>query len=106
MGAAAKGKRWATASQLAGIRWPLRTTVTVVPPALTVLRITVKGQTTVPAVIRAFVDAEPGTRLIWSAMPDGTIIVRANTNCVLDMAGLLKAPKCKHVSIDDMDPWR
>jgi len=68
--------------------------------------ITVKGQTTVPAVIRALVDAEPGMRLIWSAMPDGTIIVRANTNCVLDMAGLLKAPECKHVSIDDMDPWR
>jgi antitoxin PrlF len=38
--------------------------------------ITAKGQTTVPADIRALVDAKPGTRLVWSAMPDGTIIGR------------------------------
>ena len=41
--------------------------------------ITAKGQTTVPADIRALVNAKPGTRLVWSAMPDGTIIVRAKT---------------------------
>jgi antitoxin PrlF len=68
--------------------------------------ITAKGQTTVPADIRAFVHAKPGTRLIWSAMPDGTIIVRAKTKSILDMAGMLKAPKGKHVSVDDMNPWR
>jgi AbrB family looped-hinge helix DNA binding protein len=71
--------------------------------------ITAKGQTTVPADIRALVDAKPGTRLVWSAMPDGTIIVRAKTKSILDMAGMLKAPKAKsgkHVSIDDMNPWR
>jgi len=56
--------------------------------------------------IRALVDAEPGTRLVWSAMPDGTIIVRAKTKSILDMAGMLKAPKGKHVSVDDMNPWR
>jgi len=71
--------------------------------------ITAKGQTTVPADIRALVDAKPGTRLVWSAMPDGTIIVRAKTKSILDMAGMLKAPKAKngkHVSVDDMNPWR
>lgn len=68
--------------------------------------ITAKGQTTVPADIRALVDAKPGTRLVWSAMPDGTIIVRAKTKSILDMAGMLKAPKGKHVGIDDMNPWR
>jgi hypothetical protein len=52
------------------------------------------------------VDAKPGTRLVWSAMPDGTIIVRAKTKSILDMAGMLKAPKGKHVSVDDMNPWR
>ena len=66
--------------------------------------ITAKGQTTVPADIRALVDAKPGTRLVWSAMPDGTIIVRAKTKSILDMAGMLKAPKGKHVSVDDMNP--
>ncbi|MCY7305858.1 MAG: type II toxin-antitoxin system PrlF family antitoxin [Rhodoferax sp.] len=67
--------------------------------------ITAKGQTTVPAYVRALVNAEPGTRLVWSVMPDGTIIVRAKTKSILDMAGMLKAPKSKRVAIEDMNPW-
>ena len=68
--------------------------------------ITVKGQTTVPADIRASVHAEPGTRLVWTVMPDGTIIVRAKNKSILDMAGMLKAPKGKRVRVDQMNPWR
>jgi antitoxin PrlF len=68
--------------------------------------ITAKGQTTVPADIRALVDAKPGTRLVWSAMPDGTIIVRAKSRSILDMAGMVKVAKGKHVSMEDMNPWR
>lgn len=68
--------------------------------------ITAKGQTTVPAEVRARVQAKPGTRLVWSVMPDGTIIVRAKTGSILDMAGMAKAPKGKRVTIDDMNPWR
>jgi antitoxin PrlF len=68
--------------------------------------ITAKGQTTVPADVRALVNAEPGTRLVWSVMPDGTIIVRAKTKSILDMAGMLKALKGKRVAIEEMNPWR
>jgi AbrB family looped-hinge helix DNA binding protein len=68
--------------------------------------ITSKGQTTVPAEIRALVQAKPGTRLVWSVMPDGTIIVRAKTLSIRDMAGLLKPPKGRRVSIEAMNPWR
>jgi AbrB family looped-hinge helix DNA binding protein len=68
--------------------------------------LTVKGQTTVPADIRASVNAKPGTRLVWSVMPDGTIIVRAKTKSILDMAGILKAPKGRKVSVEEMNPWR
>jgi antitoxin PrlF len=68
--------------------------------------ITAKGQTTVPADIRALVHAKPVTRLVWSVMPGGTIIVRAKTKSILDMAGMLQAPKGKRVSVDDMNPWR
>jgi antitoxin PrlF len=68
--------------------------------------ITAKGQTTVPADVRALVHAEPGTRLVWSVMPDGTIIVRAKTKSVLELAGMLKAPGRKRVAIDKMNPWR
>jgi AbrB family looped-hinge helix DNA binding protein len=68
--------------------------------------ITEKGQTTVPANIRALVHAKPGTKLVWSVMPDGTIIVRAKSRSILDMAGMLPAPRRKRVGIDDMNPWR
>ena len=68
--------------------------------------ITAKGQTTVPADVRAKVRAKPGTRLVWSVTPDGTIIVRAKTKSILDMAGMAKAPRGKRVTIEAMNPWR
>lgn len=68
--------------------------------------ITSKGQTTVPADIRALIHAGPGTRLVWSVTPDGTLVVRAKTKSILDMAGMLKASKCKRVSVESMNPWR
>lgn len=49
--------------------------------------ITAKGQTTVPAEVRALVHAEPGTRPVWSVMPDGTIIVRAKTKSLATWPG-------------------
>ena len=68
--------------------------------------ITVKGQTTVPQPIREALQTTPGSKLHWNLMPDGTIIVRAKTKSILDLAGILKAPKGKKVSIQDMNAWR
>ncbi|TFZ01055.1 AbrB/MazE/SpoVT family DNA-binding domain-containing protein [Ramlibacter rhizophilus] len=68
--------------------------------------ITAKGQTTVPADVRALVHAEPGTRLLWSVMPDGTIIVRAKNKSIRDLAGIVKLPKGQHVATENMSPWR
>jgi len=68
--------------------------------------ITIKGQTTVPQPIRDALHAQPGTRLQWTLMPDGTIIVRAKTKSILDLAGMLKAPTGKKVRIEDMNAWR
>lgn len=68
--------------------------------------LTIKGQTTVPQPIRDALHAQPGTRLQWTLMPDGTIIVRAKTKSILDLAGMLKAPKGKKVRIEDMNAWR
>jgi AbrB family looped-hinge helix DNA binding protein len=68
--------------------------------------ITAKGQTTIPADIRALMQAKPGTRLVWSAMPDGTVIVRAKSKSILDMARMIKAPKGKRVSVEEMNPRR
>lgn len=68
--------------------------------------ITAKGQTTVPRQVREQLGVGPGTRLIWHVMPDGSLIVRAKTLSILDLAGSLKVPKGKRVSIADMNAWR
>jgi AbrB family looped-hinge helix DNA binding protein len=68
--------------------------------------VTSKGQTTVPAEIRALVNAQTGTRLVWTAMPDGTLIVRAKTKSIFDLAGSIKPAQGQHVSIEDMNAWR
>ena len=71
--------------------------------------ITTKGQTTVPLPIREQLKATAGTKLVWHVMPDGAVLVRAKTKSVLDLAGMLKAPKAgkgKRVSIEDMNAWR
>ncbi|MCO5106578.1 MAG: type II toxin-antitoxin system PrlF family antitoxin [Burkholderiaceae bacterium] len=68
--------------------------------------ITAKGQTTVPAQVRERIGAVPGTRLVWHVMPDGSVIVRAKTKSILDLAGILKAPKGKHVPVEAMNAWR
>ncbi len=68
--------------------------------------ITQKGQTTVPVQIRDALGVGPGTKLLWYVLPDGSITVRAKSKSILDLAGMLKAPKGKRVSIDKMNAWR
>ena len=68
--------------------------------------ITAKGQTTVPRQVREQIGAGPGTRLVWHVMPDGSLIVRAKTHSILALKGMLKSPRKKPVSVEDMNPWR
>jgi len=68
--------------------------------------ITAKGQTTVPRQVRDRIGAGPGTRLVWHVLPNGGLIVRAKTRSVIELAGGLKAPKRKRVSVDAMNAWR
>lgn len=68
--------------------------------------ITAKGQTTVPSEVRKRLGAALGTRLVWHVFPDGTVIVRAKTKSILDLAGSLKPPKGRRVSVDAMNAWR
>lgn len=68
--------------------------------------ITSKGQTTVPADVRASIGGVPGTRLVWTVLPDGRVLVRVKNKSILDMAGMMKPPHGKHVSVEEMNPWR
>jgi antitoxin PrlF len=65
--------------------------------------ITSKGQTTVPADIRAQLNATPNTRLVWHVLADGRIIVRVKNKSVLDLVGSLKPTKPKRISVQDMN---
>ena len=56
--------------------------------------------------MREQLGAGPGTRLVWHVLPGGGLMVRAKTHSVLDLAGMLKSPRKKPVSIEDMNPWR
>ncbi len=70
--------------------------------------LTLKGQTTVPRLIRDALSVRAGAKLLWNLMPDGTIIVRAKNKSILDLAGMLKAPKSlrnRKISIDAMNAW-
>ncbi|WP_332776446.1 AbrB/MazE/SpoVT family DNA-binding domain-containing protein [Polaromonas sp.] len=68
--------------------------------------LTAKGQTTMPQPIRDALHAQPGSKLVWNLMPNGTVIVRAKSQSILDMAGKLKAPRGKSVHVADMNAWR
>ena len=68
--------------------------------------ITAKGQTTVPRQVREQIGARPGTRLEWHVTPSGSLIVRAKTRSLLDLAGSLKSPDGKRVPLKDLNGWR
>jgi antitoxin PrlF len=68
--------------------------------------ITSKGQTTIPSQVRDAVGAKPGTRLVWHVMPDGSIVVRAKTKSLLDLAGSVKPARKRKVAVEDMNAWR
>ncbi len=55
-----------------------------------------------PADIRSRFRARPGTLLVWSVMPGGAIIVRAGPNSVLNLAGMLMAPRGKRLAVKEM----
>lgn len=68
--------------------------------------ITAKGQTTVPADIRQSIGGAPGTRLVWHALADGRLFVRVKNKSILDASNMLTPAKGKHVTIEEMNPWR
>ncbi len=68
--------------------------------------LTATGQTTVPQKIRESLGAGVGTKLIWHVSPGGGVIVRAKTQSVLAMKGVLKSSRQEPVAVEDMNPWR
>ena len=64
--------------------------------------LTSKGQITIPKEIRNALRMKPGDRITFTLLADGTVIMRAKTRHVADLAGILYKRGRKPVTIDDM----
>lgn len=51
--------------------------------------LTSKGQTTIPKDIRDSLGLEPGNRLSFTLMPDGSVLLRVKNRSVVDLGGRL-----------------
>lgn len=68
--------------------------------------LTSKGQVTVPREIRDRLGLTSGDKLSFTMLSDGTVIMRAKTGRLLDLAGSLTRPGQPKVTIDQMNPFR
>ena len=68
--------------------------------------LTSKGQVTVPREIRDRLGIASGDKLVFTMLSDGTVVMRAKTRRLLDLAGSLTRPGQPKVSIEQMNPFR
>lgn len=68
--------------------------------------LTAKGQTTIPKEIRERLGLEAGDKLTFTTLSDGTVVMRAKTRRLLDLAGSLTRPGQRSVSVEEMKPFR
>lgn len=68
--------------------------------------LTAKGQTTIPKEIRDQLGLEAGDQLTFTTLSDGTVVMRAKTRRLLDLAGSLTRRDQPRVDVADMKPLR
>lgn len=68
--------------------------------------LTSKGQVTVPREIRDRLGLTSGDKLAFTLLSDGTVVMRAKTRRLLDLAGSLTRPGQPKVSIEQMNPFK
>ena len=67
--------------------------------------LTSKGQVTVPREIRDRLGLASGDKLAFTLLSDGTIVMRAKTRRLIDLAGTLTRPGQPKISIEQMNPF-
>jgi antitoxin PrlF len=57
--------------------------------------VTSKGQTTIPKAVRDGLNLQPQDKLLFTLLPDGTVIMRAKTRALTELIGIAdyKGPK-------------
>jgi AbrB family looped-hinge helix DNA binding protein len=68
--------------------------------------LTSKGQVTVPREIRDRLGLTSGDKLSFTLLSDGTVVMRAKTRRLLDLAGSLTRPGQPKVTIEQMNPYK
>jgi AbrB family looped-hinge helix DNA binding protein len=68
--------------------------------------LTSKGQVTVPREVRERLGLKAGDKLTFTLLSDGTVIMRAKTKRLTDLAGMLARPGQPKVSVEDMNPFK
>ncbi|MGH8801073.1 MAG: AbrB/MazE/SpoVT family DNA-binding domain-containing protein [Casimicrobiaceae bacterium] len=64
--------------------------------------LTSKGQTTIPKGIRDRLGMQPGDRMTFTLMPNGTMLVRVKRRTVAELAGILRRKDRAPVPIERM----
>jgi len=67
---------------------------------------TSKGQTTIPKDIRDVLGIKSGDRITFTQMSDGTVMLRAKTKSLAEIAGALHKEAMAPVAIEHMTPWQ
>jgi len=65
--------------------------------------LTTKGQITIPKQVRDHLGVDTGDRLSFDVREDGTVVVTPLTRHVRDLAGILRRPGQRAVSLAEMD---
>jgi antitoxin PrlF len=63
--------------------------------------LTSKGQTTIPQEVRSAANLQPGDRMHFTVLADGTIIMRVKNRSIRDIA--IKVPKARKVTAEQMN---
>ncbi len=66
--------------------------------------LTSKGQITIPKGIRDHLHIKPGDRMTFTAMPDGTVLLRVKNKNVMTLAGSLRRKGQKRVPVEQLSP--
>ena len=62
--------------------------------------LTSKGQTTIPKGIRDSLGMKSGDRIMFTLMPDGTVLMRLKNKSVMSLAGSLRRKGKRAVPVD------
>ena len=65
-----------------------------------------KGQITIPKEIRQRLGLKAGDKVTFTTLSNGTVVLRAKTRRLLDLAGSLTRPDQPAVGVNEMKPLR